>query len=170
MIRPNFYRGFTRKTLKYDVDGVETELPYNTIESILDHVLQSQTLMKGNQVFYYELYQHYNIGWIKRKTDDCNHPSSREAFKIYQKEHGSRLDAGYQLVLPIIWIDHFVGEESRNKSFGSIMVSFANFSTEVSFICLLDPRIRSNFFSGPVNTRISYIGRYNTSQFERVPR
>ncbi len=68
---------------------------------------------------------------------DCIHQADQHSkFTNKNTEQGSPRDTSSSYPL-YIWIDHFVGEESRSKSFGSIMISFANFSTEVRHLSII---------------------------------
>lgn len=49
-LEKHFYSTFTKKTLEFQKDGKTFTLNYNDPESILDHVLASETYMEGNKL------------------------------------------------------------------------------------------------------------------------
>lgn len=112
-----FHDSLPKDTFKITHEGREYSLLYNTLEGITEYVI--------NSPFYTE-------DWARGMSTDIDHPSSTEGWKVYQDELHDMINAGHELILPVLWLDKYGAQESRKKSFCSVMITFANFSKKVS--------------------------------------
>ncbi len=114
---PFFFKDIPISSMSIQVDGKPQELKYHKIMDILQAVLTSEKL---------------TTKWHYRCSNDSDHPSSSKGWQIYEEAHAASLQSeDYRLVLGSIWVDKFLGERSRSKSYCQVMVSFANFNSEV---------------------------------------
>lgn len=112
--------------------GTDEVITYYKPKHVLEYVLKNEDLTKGEYEYILRANRLTCLDWVSSWSDDYDHPSSSEGWKIIQDHFQPMLDTqNALLILVALWIDGFVGELSRNKSYTSISMTFANFPNSV---------------------------------------